>query len=303
MNTATIDQYLQDCRRRGLAPATMRDYQCFLHKWIKYATLMKAETADAILDFFGFLKCSDRGKANYWRVLRAFYRRAFALGLVEMDITMGLRPRFVKARIRKPPTPEQVFHIIDSIAPPNSFARHRDQVLFTTLFYTGGRLGEALSLTKNDIDRSGDYWTATLLGKGNRVRLILIVEPLREVLEGWWPRLIGNFLFPPDHGHDAPANLCHVSHRWRMYQRNIGIDPPWRTHDLRHGCATHLFDKGVDLSIIQSILGHSTIEVTQGYARMSTRRRRFDMEAAFKPPDRPDGGGGARVISLVDEAS
>lgn len=60
---------------------------------------------------------------------------------------------------------------------------------------------------------------------------------------------------------------------WHALLERAGL-PRIRLHDARHGVATLLLDAGADMHVIQSILGHSSVLTTQGYAHVSTRLAR-----------------------------
>lgn len=53
-------------------------------------------------------------------------------------------------------------------------------------------------------------------------------------------------------------------------------------HKLRHSCAMALLEEGVDLIVIRDLLGHSSVQTTEIYARVSSTRRRVAIEAASK---------------------
>ncbi|WP_412523768.1 tyrosine-type recombinase/integrase [Brachybacterium sp. GU-2] len=58
--------------------------------------------------------------------------------------------------------------------------------------------------------------------------------------------------------------------------------PPVRLHDARHGVATLLLEAGVDIHVIQTILGHSSVLTTKGYAHVNTRLAREGLERMEK---------------------
>jgi site-specific recombinase XerD len=65
-----------------------------------------------------------------------------------------------------------------------------------------------------------------------------------------------------------------------------------RLHDARHTAATLLLEQGVDISVVQEILGHSTLAVTKGYAHVTSRLAREAAERMSRALwDTPDDDG------------
>lgn len=70
------------------------------------------------------------------------------------------------------------------------------------------------------------------------------------------------------------GHLPHEAWRrmWKKACEDSGIGWLPRTHDLRHACATHLVEQGIDLNEVKDILGHASVTTTEGYKHRTNRR-------------------------------
>ena len=98
------------------------------------------------------------------------------------------------------------------------------------------------------------------------------------------PGIVRNYLFPGRYAgrHITPQNIRRKFHRAR---RKAGIRESVHPHTLRHSFATHLVDAGVDLEVVQALLGHTCISTTSIYARTSTKRIREVISPLDAAPD------------------
>ncbi len=76
-------------------------------------------------------------------------------------------------------------------------------------------------------------------------------------------------------------NLEYVSKRFLHYRRLAKLPEGISFHNLRHTCASWLVMRGVPLSVVQYILGHSAIVVTQRYAHLAPDAVQREMLRAF----------------------
>ena len=108
-------------------------------------------------------------------------------------------------------------------------------------------------------------------GKGNKDRLVMLSPHLHEVLRAWWmilrPR---GWLFPGQN----PVNpmTTRQLHRYcHMAKIAAKITKSASPRTLRHCFATHLLEQGVDIRVIQALLGHKNINTTTIYTQVATR--------------------------------
>ena len=127
--------------------------------------------------------------------------------------------------------------------------------IWTFLLWTGCRRAEALSLQWRDISWEPKP-AARVVGKGDQERIVPLLPPAVQSLGQ--PRDVG-----PVFGKIHPDTLTHW---WQTLVRSCDL-PHIRLHDLRHTAATYMISKGINIKVVQTIMGHSDIRVTMEYAK------------------------------------
>lgn len=159
----------------------------------------------------------------------------------------------------------------------------RDDVraIACTALLTGMRLGELTGLTKNAIDFDAGLITLTQT-KTNRIRRVPIHQSLAPILRFEMARSTSLFVFTNRHGRPHSHRATKI---FRDTARHLGIQD-LRFHDLRHDFATKIRLAGAGLDVIATLLGHTTLAMTQRYAHLglSTLRDAVDLLA---PPTSP----------------
>jgi len=140
--------------------------------------------------------------------------------------------------------------------------------LLYLLYGCGLRINEALSITRNHLT---DKQSLTIMGKGNKERLIPVLKIVSQSLEAYLDELpykISNdqLVFLGDRG--APLKASAFQRDLKKARINLGLSPSTTPHALRHSFATHLLKNGGDLRVIQELLGHSSLSTTQIYTEV-----------------------------------
>jgi len=144
----------------------------------------------------------------------------------------------------------------------------RYRAALMTAYGAGLRVSEVVRLKITDIDSARGLLRVEQ-GKGKKDRYAMLSPRLLKAMRAWWKvEQPEEWLFPgkrPD-SHMDPASLQQVC---RQAAELAGIAKRVRVHTLRHSFATHLLDQGVDLRVIQEMLGHTRIDTTARYAQVS----------------------------------
>jgi site-specific recombinase XerD len=142
------------------------------------------------------------------------------------------------------------------------------RAILATMYGAGLRVSEAINLKVHDIDGGRKViWIRD--GKGHKDRQTILSDPLREVLAAYWRwKRPTDWLFPGAK-RGCPLTRETVFDTCRKAARRAGINKPVHPHSLRHAFATHLLDDGVNLLVIQILLGHSNLKTTARYLHVS----------------------------------
>jgi site-specific recombinase XerD len=198
--------------------------------------------------------------------LRFFYTRT----LDRPDLTRKLHrvkhPRSLPTVLSR----EEVTRMLDATTSLKHLA------ILSVAYGAGLRASEVAKLKVSDID-SERMLLRVECGKGGRHRNAMLAHDLLLLLREWWKvgRQQGvmhadGWLFPGQHYlkpicyrqiHRIAAEAAHAA----------GITKRVGPHTLRHSFATHLLEDGVDIRIIQTLLGHAKLETTALYTRVATR--------------------------------
>jgi integrase/recombinase XerC len=151
----------------------------------------------------------------------------------------------------------------------------RDAAVLALLYGSGLRISEALSLKAKDAPASGGGDALTVIGKGNKARMVPVLPQVMKLVADYVA------LCPHDLPADGPlfvgAKGGPLSPRilqltMARLRGALGLPETATPHALRHSFATHLLARGGDLRAIQELLGHASLSTTQIYTAVDTER-------------------------------
>jgi site-specific recombinase XerD len=135
------------------------------------------------------------------------------------------------------------------------------------MYACGLRISEAVTLKVAQID--GGKGLLRIMGKGNKERLVPLPQPcLLQLREFWKTHHNPRWLFPNYEG-SGPMALKNLRYAFRAAARAAGLPQDLVPHVLRHSYATQLLEQGVELRIVQILLGHGSLRSTTIYTHLT----------------------------------
>ena len=162
-------------------------------------------------------------------------------------------------------SPEEVATFLEAVP------SRRDRVALTAAYATGLRASEVTGLRIQDID-SSRMVIHVVNGKGGKQRYVMLSPKLLGILRAYWDieRPHRPWLFPGRSG-EKPLDPSTLNAACAAAVEATGISRHATLHCLRHAFTTHLVEQGVDISIVQALLGHSHLSTTIRYISVATR--------------------------------
>jgi integrase/recombinase XerD len=198
-------------------------------------------------------------------VASAGIRFLFSHTLGRHDVSTAIPPRRTPHRLPHVLSKEELEGLFGVVRNP----KHR--ALLMTTYAAGLRASEVVRLKVTDID-SDRRVIRVRCGKGEKDRDTLLSPRLLRDLRDYWRRCRPPlpWLFVAQRS-DRPLRSQTAGKIFTHAKLRAGIHKPGGIHMLRHAFATHLLEAGVDLRIIQSVLGHKSIRTTARYAHLTRK--------------------------------
>jgi integrase/recombinase XerD len=152
------------------------------------------------------------------------------------------------------------------------------RAMLSLAYGCGLRAGEVVRLKVGDIDGAQNI-IRIVQSKGRKDRNVMLPADIRSLLRRWWkerPRRQDRDLAPserwlfPGRTPGLPLTTRQFARLFQETVKKAGITKPVSLHSLRHSFATHLLERGVDIRLIQALLGHDKLETTARYTRVAT---------------------------------
>lgn len=243
MTGVTVDTWLTWLRAGDASPGTLRIRGSHIRILSRSIDLLSA-TEDDLVGFLTAPGLANETRRSRRSSVKSFYGWARRTGLIETDPTEGLKTIRQRNRIPKP-VPE------DILATALANASDEQRLMLLLGAYAGLRRSEIAAVHGDDVTDTA----LTVAGKGGKTRTIPLHPRLRADLAG-----VRGWAFPSPLDPKRPASHDYIASRLEAI-----LPRPWTPHSLRHRAATQWFRASKDITQVQALLGHSSVETTMLY--------------------------------------
>ncbi len=265
---------------RNLSDHTQRAYKNDLEQFIAFCKTVQEKEENITIKmclerFFVHMFHNQIDKSSIARKVSCF--RTFEKFLIGqgIDISFKLyRPKLDK-KLPVYLTIDEIFHLLDKLEANTLPTRKpfRDKAIFELLYATGIRCSELTNIKLSDIDFNNKV--IRIMGKGRKERLVLFGEQaklrLQKYLQEERPQIqnINEKLFLNNREEGLTSRS--VQRIIEMFRKFLQIERKITPHKLRHSFATHMLNQGVDLRVVQELLGHKALSSTEKYTHITTK--------------------------------
>lgn len=270
--TPLRQNFIRELVIRGTSPRTQETYVGAIARLAKhYQQSPDRLTDDQLKDYIFYLAHDKKLAASSLNqavsAMRAFYSWVLRRSVDHLWLAL---PRVHRA-IRRP----QVFSIEElerlfTVGCP--YAKHR--AFLMTLYGAGLRLSEACRLKAEHIHPRRRQIRVDQ-GKGRKDRYTLLSPRLLQELRGYWQCFRPeHWLFPSTKDPGLPMDERVGQKMFYSAVERAGLPRRGGIHSLRHSFATHLLEAGVEITVVQRLLGHSSLATTSNYLHVRQERLR-----------------------------
>jgi len=271
--TALRERMIEDLQLHGLSPSTQENYVRAVRDLAgHYRKPPDQLTEEELREYFLFLIKERRVSPSTFRI---------ALCGIKFFYEHTLQKHWATLELARPPAEKKLPAVLttDEVRQVLGCIRSlRYRVCLSTIYACGLRIREGTHLRVQDIDRERKM-VHVCHGKGGKDRYVPLPQPILEMLRQYWAtHRHPIWLFPSPHGVGKllssatnPISARGVQQVFECAVQECRIQKPATVHTLRHSYATHLFDAGVPLRIIQAYLGHASPTTTAIYTHLSQK--------------------------------
>ncbi len=252
-----LEKLKSELKLRGFSPMTVRNYAFFVDKFMKFSNKDPTELTED--DAKLYLSELFETKSKNTIMLAAAALKFFFGEILKKDFS-GVKVPKKDKKLPEVLTRDEVKKLIDSTDTKKS------KLIISLLYSSGLRVSEIVSLKPSDIDFEENVgWVRK--GKGSKDRVFVLADSLsKEITDYMKKRADNKYVFSKN----QPLTTRNIQKIVKNVREKAGISKKITPHTLRHSFATHLLEGGTDIRLIQTLLGHSSLNTTQIYTHVSS---------------------------------
>lgn len=282
--------YTSKCRySKMLRPETIRGYEAVFRTFtvlMPHVVDTSSLTETAMNHFFKIVQTRKRivGRntekvgvkdstiRTYWNKLNTFCEWLYVKEYIPVNPLSMIKPAYPIYDDERALTRAEISKILAAIVlnPVSSFMSRRDTLMVTTLLYCGLRRTELISIEMRDVDIAKRILTVRgATSKSKRTRRLPINQTLIEQLKDYISErnkkgIETQYLFASSNK-DRGLSVHGLKHWVDKLNKLSGVN--FHVHQFRHSFACALARQGCNIVVIQKLLGHTDIRMTQRYLR------------------------------------
>ena len=264
---------------KNLSQNTLESYKNDLNKFRNFLeknnkSVLKADHF-LILSFLSFLL--DKGFSSKTvprniSSLKSFFKYLISVEHIKINPMLNIDAPKSGLFLPTTLTVEETQQILDA---PNELRpiEMRDKAMLYTLYATGMRISELISLNMHNVDLTRG--SVQVIGKGGKERLIPLTNDAITMIKKYLTNARDKLSKGKDHNnifvstHGKQISRHSFWHRIKAYLKKVDVKKEVHPHTLRHAFATHMLNNGADLRSVQLLLGHSDLATTQIYTHVA----------------------------------
>ena len=264
---------------KNLSQNTLESYKNDLNKFRNFLeknnkSVLKADHF-LILSFLSFLLdkgFSSKTVSRNISSLKSFFKYLISVEHIKINPMLNIDAPKSGLFLPTTLTVEETQQILDA---PNELRpiEMRDKAMLYTLYATGMRISELISLNMHNVDLTRG--SVQVIGKGFKERLIPLTNDAIAMIKKYLSNARDKLSKGKDHNnifvstHGKQISRHSFWHRIKAYLKKVDVKKEVHPHTLRHAFATHMLNNGADLRSVQLLLGHSDLATTQIYTHVA----------------------------------
>ncbi len=248
------------------SPRTIYTYRVNLEEALRYVERFE-EGERTIIDLMPYrMQIQHLHRKTIYKKISIF--KSFLSYLLERGEKVTLRNDTAIKVPRTLPRPVAKRYIFEAL----ELCESEERLLVLMAYAVGLRVSEIANLKLESIQNG---WVR-IKGKGDKIRQLPLLDTVQKALRSYLEEGGGRVYLFEKSGKRLTENQ--IRYRLQKSFRKIGVR--MTPHQLRHAFATDLLDSGARITDVSALLGHSSLETTQVYTRLSSHMKMKNYQKA-----------------------